>query len=106
MTDWIDADIATAMLSALCSLIVLLVVWLMSRHSATQRHQIAQQREKLTRDFARLEVEQRRFLTGRDLSPIYDKINGVAQDVAALRAESCAVSQQLRIINKHLLKQS
>jgi len=53
---------------------------------------------------ARIEAEQKHHLTARDLGHIHEKINRVAEDVSAGRAESKALNEQLQVVLRHLMQ--
>ncbi|WP_430391084.1 hypothetical protein [Dyella sp. 20L07] len=53
---------------------------------------------------ARMSQEQQHALKARDLGPMHEKINGLAQAVAANTATTKAVQEQMRLLTEHLIK--
>lgn len=54
---------------------------------------------------ARIEVSQGHHLAAKDLGPIHDKINRVAEQLAANTATTNAMREQLRVIQTHLMRE-
>lgn len=54
---------------------------------------------------ARIEADQRHYLTARNLGPLHEKVNEVAQDVAGIEAQLRAQNEQLRLITQYVMKQ-
>jgi hypothetical protein len=52
---------------------------------------------------ARIEQQQQHNLVGKDLSPLHEKINGVALQVAAVTAEIRGTREQLVVIQRFLM---
>jgi len=59
---------------------------------------------ELEEGVARMSQEQQHALKARDLGPMHEKINGLAQAVAANTATTKAVQEQLRLLTEHLIK--
>lgn len=53
---------------------------------------------------ARIEQQQSHNLTARDLGPMHEKINRVAENLAANTASTNAMREQLRVMQEHLMR--
>jgi hypothetical protein len=129
--EWTAIGNTAAVVSAICAVIAALIALAVYRQSrgndltgkidegdrATRAHaqqgidglstqvgEIGASLTEVRESVARIEQEQTHHLTARNLGPIHDKVNQVAQDVASNRAETRAVSEQLRTIQNYLMK--
>jgi len=53
---------------------------------------------------ARIEQQQSHNLTARDLGAVHEKINRVAENLAANTASTNAMREQLRVLQEHLMR--
>lgn len=53
---------------------------------------------------ARIEQQQTHNLTARDLGAVHEKINRVAENLAANTASTNAMREQLRVLQEHLMR--
>jgi hypothetical protein len=70
------------------------------RELTTQSRRMAE----LEDGMARIEQQQSHNLTSRDLGPIHEKINRVAENLAANTASTNAMREQLRVMQDHLMR--
>lgn len=129
---WNDLQAAAAVISSICAIVaatVSVLVWRKSRSSdltaridngdrATRKHtdksvgdistrlsQLGGRMSVMEDGMARIEASQNHHLTAKDLSPLHEKINGVAQNLAANTAATKAMHEQLRMIQEHLMRE-
>jgi hypothetical protein len=92
-----DIGTGAAIVAAGCAIVAAvssLALWRLARRDLTT----------MRNELVRIESDTRHFLTARNLGPIHEKINSVAEDVAAMRAENRALNEQVRVINQYLMK--
>lgn len=53
---------------------------------------------------ARIEQQQLHNLTARDLGPMHEKINRLAENLAANTSTTNAMREQLRVVHEHLMR--
>lgn len=127
---WAEMQVTLMVFSAVCAVVAaavsVVVLWRARRDLSVRIHRgdrasrehtdraiaevgrqmrgVEQRMGELEDGMARIETKQERHLEAKDLSPLHDKINNVASQVAAGNAATQAMREQLRVIQEHLMR--
>jgi len=97
--DWGTALLGASALCALCAVTAAAVSVAAWRRARDISEQVAEMRSAVERIETVVETEEKHILRPRDLGAIHEKINRVAEDLAAARAQS---NTQTKMLNEQL----